>query len=69
VTPHLARCDALCAAGRSTSRSIVGPGQPINPVMCCGEPALADAAHAHGAGRKDLIDAFAAVRQWKNKNR
>ncbi|HEX5687601.1 MAG TPA: hydroxyacylglutathione hydrolase C-terminal domain-containing protein [Ideonella sp.] len=69
MTQHVARCDALRAAGRSTSRSIVGPGQPINPVMCCGEPAPADAAHAHGAGSKDLVEALTALRQWKNKNR
>ena len=69
MTQHLARCEALRAAGQPDLPSVSGLARQTNPFMRCDEPALAGAAHAHGAGGNDLIEVLAALREWKKTDR
>jgi hydroxyacylglutathione hydrolase len=69
VTRHLAHCQALRAAGQPTLPSTIGLERQINPFMRCAEPALAVAAHDHGATSADPVEVFAALREWKNNYR
>lgn len=69
VSQHIAHCQALRDAGRPTLPSSIALERRINPFLRCAEPALADAARAHGAMSDDPAEVFAALREWKNHYR
>ena len=67
---YLRRCEELRAQGRPTLPSSIGQERRINPFLRTREPAVAQAARAHGgADPDDEVAVFAAVRQWKNESR
>ena len=69
VVRHSERCAAMRAEGRPTLPSAIGRERRINPFMRCAEPAVVDAALAHGAASRDGADILAALRTWKNEFR
>ena len=69
ITVYTAECEAMRAEGRPTLPSAIGRERRINPFMRCAEPAVAEAALAHGAASRDGNDVLAALRTWKNEFR
>jgi hydroxyacylglutathione hydrolase len=69
LAEHAGRCQALRAEGRPTLPSTIALEREINPFLRCAEPALAEAARAHGAATDDPVEVFAALREWKNNYR
>lgn len=69
LVEHTGHCQALRAAGHPTLPSTIALERQINPFMRCSEPALAEAALAHGAASNDPVEVFAALREWKNNYR
>jgi len=66
VSAHLAHCERLRAGRLPTLPSSIGQELRINPFLRCDQPAVAQAARAHGAGSDDGLDVLAALRLWKN---
>jgi hydroxyacylglutathione hydrolase len=69
LAEHAGYCQALRAEGRPTLPSTIALEREINPFMRCAEPALSEAARAHGAATDDPVEVFAALREWKNNYR
>ncbi len=69
VTRHIETCRALRAEGKPTLPSVIEREQRINPFMRCAEPAVIDAALAHGAASQDGASVLATLRTWKNEFR
>lgn len=69
ITDHLARCEDLRARGEPTVPSPMGRERRINPFLRVAEPAVVDAAAAHGASGRGGGEVLAAIRTWKNEFR
>ncbi len=69
VARHLVACQALRADGKPTLPSAIEREHRINPFMRCAEPAVMQAARAHGARGDSGSDVLAALRTWKNEFR
>lgn len=69
IERHSERCLALRAEGRPTLPSAIGRERRINPFMRCAEPAVVDAALAHGGAGRSGSEVLAALRTWKNEFR
>jgi hydroxyacylglutathione hydrolase len=69
VARHIDACKALRAAGKPTVPSPIGRERRINPFLRCAEPAVIDAAVAHGASGRSGSEVLAAIRTWKNEFR
>lgn len=76
VEPHndeLAAYTRLCETkreqGEPTLPSTLADERRINPFLRCTEPAVIEAARAHGAASTSDLDVFTALRQWKNEFR
>ena len=69
VDRYTADCEALRARGEPTLPSMIGRERRINPFMRCAEPAVIEAAQAHGAAGRGGSDVLAALRTWKNEFR
>lgn len=64
------QCEARRSRGEPTLPSTIAVEQAINPFLRTRQPAVAQAAHAHGgADLADPVAVFAALRQWKNEFR
>jgi len=66
IARHTAHCRALRAAGRPTLPSHIALELEINPFLRCTEPAVVQAAQAHGAAGRAAPEVFAALRRWKD---
>lgn len=66
IARHTAHCQALRAAGRPTLPSRMALELEINPFLRCTEPAVVQAARAHGAAGAGAVEVFAALRRWKD---
>ena len=69
VAEVTALCQRLRLAGQPTLPSSLLREREINPFLRCGEPAVVEAALAHGATSRSPVDVFAALREWKNHYR
>ncbi len=69
VDRHIAECQAVRDRGEPTLPSAIGRERRINPFMRCAEPAVIEAARAHGAGGGSGSDVLSALRTWKNEFR
>ena len=69
ITKHIDTCKALRAQGKPTVPAPIGRERRINPFLRCAEPAVADAAVAHGASGRSGSEVLAAIRVWKNEFR
>jgi hydroxyacylglutathione hydrolase len=69
ITEHTAHCQRLRAAGQPTLPSSLLTEGRINPFLRCAEPAVVEAALAHGAASRLPVDVLAALREWKNQYR
>lgn len=70
IAEYRQQCEALRARGEPTLPSTIGRELRINPFLRAREPAVAQAALAHGAADlRDAVGVFAALRQWKNEFR
>lgn len=69
VARHVEVCRALRAEGKPTLPSVIERERRINPFMRCAEPAVIEAALAHGADSQDGASVLAALRTWKNEFR
>jgi hydroxyacylglutathione hydrolase len=69
VADYTAWCEAERAAGRPTLPSTLAREAEVNPFLRCSEPAVADAAAAHGAADRSGVAVLAALRTWKNEFR
>jgi len=69
IVAHIARCQALRVEGKPTVPSAIGRERRINPFLRCAEPAVIDAAVAHGASGRGGSEVLAAIRTWKNEFR
>ena len=69
VDHHMERCQALRSGGLPTLPSAIGLERRINPFLRCAEPAVIDAALAHGSTGRSGSDVLAALRNWKNEFR
>lgn len=64
------QCEARRARGEPTLPSTIALENGVNPFLRTGQPAVAQAAHAHGgADPADPVAVFATLRQWKNEFR
>ena len=63
------QCEQLRSQGEPTLPSTLAVEQAINPFLRTRQPAVAQAARAHGADPADPVAVFAALRQWKNEFR
>lgn len=61
-----ARVAALRAGGQPSVPSTLGEEKASNPFLRCGEPAVIEAALAHGAVDCSPTAVFAAIRGWRN---
>lgn len=61
--------EAQRAAGRPTLPSDIATERAINPFLRCEQPAVVEAAMAHGAAGRGRVEVLAALRQWKNDYR
>lgn len=61
-----ARVAALRADGQPSVPSTLGEEKASNPFLRCGEPAVIEAALAHGAVDRSPTAVFAAIRGWRN---
>jgi hydroxyacylglutathione hydrolase len=67
---YAAQCRDQRARGEPTLPSSIGLERRVNPFLRTREPAVIEAARAHGARTTtDEAGVFAAVRQWKNEFR
>jgi len=66
LAAHLAHCERLRASHLPTLPTSIGQELRINPFLRCDQPAVAQAARAHGAGSDDGQDVLTALRLWKN---
>ena len=64
-----ARAQATRARGEPTLPSTIGLERRINPFVRVAEPAVIDAAVAHGATGSGGTEVLAAIRTWKNEFR
>ncbi len=69
VVRHVEVCRALRAEGKPTLPSVIERERRINPFMRCAEPAVIEAALAHGADSQNGASVLAALRTWKNEFR
>ena len=70
IAEYRQQCEARRARGEPTLPSSIGLELRINPFLRAHEPAVAQAALAHGAtDPHDEVAVFAALRQWKNEFR
>ena len=69
VARHVDACRALRAEGKPTLPSVIERERRINPFMRCAEPAVIEAALAHGADSQNGASVLAALRTWKNEFR
>jgi hydroxyacylglutathione hydrolase len=69
VARHVEVCRALRAEGKPTLPSVIERERRINPFMRCAEPAVIEAALAHGGDSQDGASVLAALRTWKNEFR
>lgn len=70
LSDYRQQCEARRSRGEPTLPSTIAVEQGINPFLRTGQPAVAQAAHAHGAADPaDPVAVFAALRQWKNEFR
>jgi hydroxyacylglutathione hydrolase len=69
VAAHVRHCTALRQAGQPTLPSSIALERRINPFLRCGQPAVVQAARAHGAASNDPVAVLAALREWKNTYR
>lgn len=69
VSQYIQWCQGERDAGRPTLPSTVGREVRVNPFLRCAEPAVVDAAIAHGARGRDPVAVLAALREWKNQFR
>ncbi len=71
LTQYLAQCEDLRASGKPTLPSQLGTERLINPFLRSREADVLQALHAHAGlpARAGEVDAFAALRQWKNEFR
>jgi hydroxyacylglutathione hydrolase len=60
------RCQALRAEGAWTLPSTIATERAVNPFVRVHEPAVMDAALAHGAASAGAVDVLATLREWKN---
>lgn len=67
LATYEAHCKGLRDAGQITLPSTIGREQLINPFMRSREPALAEAALAHGATDSSPTQVLGALRIWKNQ--
>lgn len=67
VAAHARWCEQVRANGVPTLPSSVAQERMINPFLRCGEPAVVQAARAHGAASAQGTEVFAALRRWKNE--
>ncbi len=63
---YTAHCESLRHRRQPTLPGSIGQERRINPFLRCGEPAVVQAALAHGATSEEGADVLAALRQWKN---
>lgn len=66
VRERVARVAALRAAGQPSVPSTLADEKASNPFLRCAEPAVVDAALAHGAVDRSPTAVFAALRAWRN---
>jgi hydroxyacylglutathione hydrolase len=66
VRGRVARVAALRAAGQPSVPSTLADEKASNPFLRCAEPAVVDAALAHGAVDRSPTAVFAALRAWRN---
>ncbi|MDI3258226.1 MAG: hydroxyacylglutathione hydrolase [Sinobacteraceae bacterium] len=69
IAAEIARVRGLRAAGRPSLPSTMERERRLNPFLRCAEPAVAAAAATHegeSAARSDPVQAFAALRRWKD---
>jgi len=69
IAEHTTRCEALRAKGWSTLPSTIARELQINPFLRCTQPAVVDAALAHGASDRSPVSVLGALREWKNQYR
>lgn len=69
VAAHIARCQALRAAGQPTLPSTIALERTINPFMRCAQPSVIAAARAQGAANDSGPEVLGALREWKNRFR
>lgn len=69
ITEYTALCQRLRASGQPTLPSSLLTEGRINPFLRCTEPAVVEAALAHGAASRSPVDVLAALREWKNHYR
>ena len=69
ITDHAALCQRQRDAGQPTLPSSLLTEGRINPFLRCTEPAVVEAALAHGAASRSPVDVLAALREWKNQYR
>lgn len=60
-------CERTRAAGGATLPSRIGLEREINPFLRCDQPAVIEAALAHGARDRSGPEVFAALRRWKDQ--
>lgn len=63
---HIAHCEALRARGEPTLPSRLDLERQINPFLRSREPGVRAGLKAHGHTAVNDVDAFAALREWKN---
>ncbi len=64
------QCEQRRSRGEPTLPSTIALERTVNPFLRTGQPAVAQAAHAHdGADEADPVAVFATLRQWKNEFR
>lgn len=70
LTQYMAQCAALREHGRPTLPSLLGTERRINPFLRSREVDVRQALSAHAGlpARAGDVEAFAALRQWKNES-
>ncbi|HZV94044.1 MAG TPA: hydroxyacylglutathione hydrolase [Caldimonas sp.] len=66
IAVHAEACKALRIEGKPTLPSAMGRERRINPFLRTAEPAVIDAAVAHGASGRSGSEVLAAIRTWKD---
>ena len=66
IAAHAETCRSLRAKGKPTLPSAMGRERRINPFLRTAEPAVIDAAVAHGASGRSGSEVLAAIRTWKD---
>lgn len=69
VVRHEAQCKSLRERDLPTLPTTVGLERQINPFLRCEQPGVIERAVALGAGGRDPVSVFAAIRLWKDSYR